>query len=216
MAVAACRAAPPPPARPGPAGLAAFIGRLVGHDRAAVTAAVAATALDPATWVTVVSGPYRDHHAAYARAFPGATAGLVAALVAGGAVAVRPHYADDPGLTAGLRRERLAVPVGRPGWIVTVGGRDLPVVFVWAGARWRTLAGIDALTRDVIGAADHDCAVAYAAARAGRCLDASAPVAVAALTGRADERAIACRRLIALAGAGACEDRGSVAPAATP
>jgi hypothetical protein len=58
--------------------------------------------------------------------------------------------------------------------------------------------------------------VAYAAAADGRCLDASGPAAVAALAGDLAALAVACRRLIALADAGACGARGSVAPLARP
>lgn len=167
-------------------------------------------------WPRLVSAPYAGQHAAYARAYPVASAGLVDGLAAAGVLAVRPHYADDPRLAPAQRRERIAVPVAAPGWIVSVGGRDLPAAFVWDGAAWRALAGLDALTRDAIGAADHDCAVAYAAAADGRCLDASGPAAVAAVAGDLAALATVCRRLIALADAGACGARGSVAPLARP
>lgn len=207
LALIACdrAAAPPPPPGPGPDGLTALIAR---KDAAMLRA----TAIDAATWPRLVAAPYRAHHATYARRFEVAMAPVIAAVEHGGAIAVRRHYADDAALAPTLVRERLAVPVGMTTWIVSLDGRDLPAVFAWDGAAWRALVGIDALTRDAIGADDHDCAVAYGAARAGRCLDASAPVAVAALTGDAAERAIACRRLIALAVAGRCDDRGSVAP----
>lgn len=208
LALVACdRAAPPPRQQPGPEGLTALVAR---RDAAALRA----TEIDAADWPRLVAASYRDHRAAYARAFAVSMAPVVAAVERGGAIAVRRHYADDPTLAPTLVREKLAVPVGTTTWIVSLDGRDLPAVFVWDGAAWRALVGLDALTRDVIGADDHDCAVAYGAARAGRCLDASAPVAVAALTGDAEARAAACRRLIALATAGRCDDRGSVAPVA--
>ena len=206
VAFAACeRAAAPPQPQPGPDGLTALVAR---KDAAALRA----TEIDAAAWPRLVSAPYRDHHATYARRFAVAMAPVIAAVEAGGAIAVRRHYADDVALASTLVREKLAVPVGSTTWIVSVDGRDLPAVFAWDGAAWRALVGLDALTRDAIGADDHDCAVAYNAARVGRCLDASAPVAVAALTGDAAARTIACRRLIAMAAAGRCDDRGSVAP----
>ncbi|MBK7196954.1 MAG: hypothetical protein IPH80_31195 [Myxococcales bacterium] len=205
-------AAPP---RPGADGLVAALGPAVG-DRARGARALAGMAVPGPAWPRLVSAPYAGQHAPYARAYPVATAGLVDALAGDGVLAVRPHYADDPRLAPAQRRERIAVPVAAPGWIVSVDGRDLPAAFVWDGAAWRALAGIDALTRDAIGAHDHDCAVAYAAAADGRCLDASGPAAVAALAGDLAALAVACRRLIALADAGACGARGSVAPLARP
>lgn len=215
-AAVGCEARPATaPPRPGADGLVAALGPVVG-DRARAAAAIGRMAVPVAAWPRLVSAPYRDQHGAYARAYPVASAGLVDALAVGGVIAVRPHYADDPRLAPAQRRERLALPVAAPTWIVSVGGRDLPAAMAWDGAAWRALVGLDALTRDAIGAADHACAVAYAAAADGRCLDASAPAAVAALAGDLAALTVACRRLIALADAGACGARGSVAPPARP
>lgn len=218
LAWAGCGAAPsPPPPTGDAAGLTRWVEGLAGRDRAAIARGLAAAVVDAAAWDGAVSAPYRGHHAAYAAAYPAATAAVVDALAAGGPIAVRRHFADDGRAAPALRRERLAVPVGATTYVIAVAGRDLPAVARWAGGRWRLLAGLDALTRDAIGAGDHDCAVAYAETRDfGRCMAASAPVAVAALTGQADERAIACRRLIALHAAGACGDRDSVAPPTPP
>ena len=207
LAAAACQRAPAPPPRPGPDGLIAAL---------ATARAVDAMAVPGAAWPRLTSAPYRGAHAAYAAGYATAIAPVRAALAAGRARVARPHYADDPALAAALRRERLALPVAAPAWVVAVDGRDLPAVFVWDGAAWRCLAGVDALTRGAIAGFDPACADAYARAAAGRCLDASAPAAVAALAGDAPAVAIACRRLRALAEAGGCEDRGSVAPAAHP
>lgn len=210
-------------ADPGPAptadaaGLTRWMTGLVGRDRAAITRELATAAVDAAAWPGAVSAPYRGHHGRYAAAYPAATAAVVDALAAGGPIAVRRHFADDGRAAPALRRERLAVPVGATTYVIAVAGRDLPAVALWSGGRWRLLAGLDALTRDAIGARDHDCAVAYAETRDfGRCMAASAPAAVAALAGAPDDLAIACRRLIALHAAGCGGDRDSVAPPTPP
>lgn len=216
-ALVACPGAPAPAPTDDADGLRRWIAGLIGRDRATVARATAAAAVDAEAWPATVSAPYQGHHATYAAAYPAATAGLVDALVAGGAVAVRRHWADDGRAAPGLRRERLAVPVGRTTYVVSIAGRDLPAPAIFVGGRWRWLAGVDALTRDAVGALDHDCAVDYAETRDfGLCMAASAPVASAALAGRADELAIACRRLRALRAAGCGGDRDSVAPPTPP
>lgn len=222
MALAGCAsgAAPAPAPTADAAGLTRWVAGLAGRDRAAIERGLAAAVVDRERWGGAVSAPYRGHHARYAAAYPAATAAVVDALAAGGPIAVRRHFADDGRAAPALRRERLAVPVGATTYVIAVAGRDLPAVALWSGGRWRLLAGLDALTRDAIGARDHDCAVAYAETRDfGRCMAASAPAAVAALVGTPgspDDLAIACRRLIALHAAGCGGDRDSVAPPTPP
>ncbi|MEZ4399545.1 MAG: hypothetical protein R3B06_05985 [Kofleriaceae bacterium] len=214
----ACRTAEPapPPGQPGPAGLATFLDEVARRSPAGAAAVVAGLRVDDPGWARLVTPPYRAAFAAYQAGYPAATAGLAAALTAGGPVTVRTQYADDPRLAPALRRARVALPVGRPGLIATVGGRDLPVVFVFDRG-WRALAGIDELTQAAIAAADPACARAYAQVGApGPCMDAAAPVALAAVAGDLAGEVIACRRLRALTQAGCGDDRGSVAPAPHP
>lgn len=176
----------------------AAIGRAADR-RAAARATVDGWLLPAPAWRRRVTAAFVPHHAAYAAAFAAARDELVDELVghAGAAPAVdaRTHYADDPALAPDQARLRVALPVGRPGAIVTLAGQPLSPIFVHDGHRWRALAGLDRVVTDRLAAGAPACVAPYRAAAREPCLAMSAPVITAALTDDAAELARACDRL---------------------
>lgn len=189
-----------------------------GDRRAAATAVVADWMVPATAWPTLVTERFRPLHAAYAAAFaitgPAVTDELLAlrgptGQPADGALApsrspspwvgpieVRWQYADDPRLGPDQARLRVALPVGRPGAIVTVAGRPLTPVFVHDGQRWRTLAGLDQAIVARLAARAPACVAPYQAAARPPCLAMSAPVIDAVLADDPRELERACARLL--------------------
>jgi len=186
LATAGCGTPAAPRQAPGLDGL----GEQLARVRAGATASWQVPRAD---WPQLVTAPYRGHYDDYAARFAPVALGP-------GPIATRWQYADDRGLDPAQRRERIALPVGRPGTIATIGGRDLPVVFVFDRGAWRTLGGLDSLTQAAIAAIDPACASSYASAADGACMSTAAPVAIAALAGDASALAAACHRAMALCG----------------
>jgi hypothetical protein len=135
----------------------------------------------------IVTAPYRA-------ATGGDPARLREALVVEGAVSVRVLYADDATVPASLRRARPAVPVGRPPLVAFIGREPLPALWVFHGGRWRCLVDLDGVVTARIG--DAACRAAYEAAGSGRCLDLTAPLATAVLTGDAAARERLCTMMV--------------------
>lgn len=177
-----------------------------GDPRATAAAIVDEWELREPAWSRLVTAAFRPHHAAYEAAFEAAREQAIDELIARRPpppeVAARVHYADDPALAPDQARLRVALPVGRPGAIVTVGGHPLAPIFVHDGRRWRALLGLDRVVTDRIAAGDEACVAPYRAAQREPCLAMSAPIITAALTGDASGLERACARL-----RGACPTR---------
>ncbi len=185
------------------AALARDVAAIAGASQpdAAARAVLAGWQVPAEAWPALVTPPFRPHHAAYAAAFvaaaPAAT-GELRALAAGAAtsaVEVRWQYADDPALTPAQARLRVALPVGRPGAIVTLAGRPLAPVFVHDGRRWRALLGLEQVIALRLAARAPACVAPYVAAAREPCLAMSAPVIHAVLADDDRELERACTRL---------------------
>jgi hypothetical protein len=148
-----------------------------------------------------VVDPYSELWPEYARGFDEASAPLLARLAAGGAVAARRHFAGDPRLTPAQGRLRWAVPVQYPSVVVELGGAPFDTVFVYDGARWRVLAGLDELLLAHVRARDPACAALLArAGPPGRCTEVGWLVADAGLRTDPARFAHACRLAAAQCG----------------
>lgn len=182
-ALAACSsqpAAPLPPEPTGPAGLVAVLARSEPF----------ACLPDRATWNALVTPPYRDRAAE-----PPGLEHFERLRSARAPLTARPLYADDATIPAALRRARPAVPIGEPPLVVFAGATALPALFAYRDGRWWCLVDLDGL---VVGQLeDAACRAGYLGSGSGRCLDLTAPLAAAALTGTADEEHRLCMLLVA-------------------
>ena len=183
------------------AGLRAVIERdltAIAADRApAVAASIVGDWLVPdRAWSALVAAPFRAHHPLYAAGFVAARVELAAELIsAHGAVAVRWQYADDPRLAPDQARIRVALPVGRPGAIVTIGDHVLSAVFAHDGRRWRALAGLDDAIVTGLAARAPACVAPYRRAARPPCLAMSTPALAAVLADDPAALERACTRL---------------------
>jgi hypothetical protein len=145
LLIAACsRPAPAPP--PGsPEALAAYLKTATPHD-------ATGWILDEAGWDRIVVPPYRALWPEYKAHFDAALAPVIAQLPHAGAT--RRHYAGDPKLSNAQTRLRWALPVQYP----SVVADGLDTVFVWDGAGWRVLAGLDDVMLQHVRALDAHCA----------------------------------------------------------
>ncbi len=195
IALAACTRAeaPPPVPAPGPDGLAVELDRTLhaiaaaDHPDDTARAAVASWRFPEATWGALVTEAYRPHWRDYAAAFEAALPAVAARLAAlRGAVRARWQYAGDPQLSNAQVRLRWVMPTGRPGVVAEIGGVPLDVVFVWDGAAWRALDGVDDVVQAAVGAHSAPCRAALVAAGPpGICTDVAWMIADAALRGQA-------------------------------
>ena len=147
-------------------------------------------------WSALVTAPFRAHHPLYAAGFVAARVDLAAELIsAHGAVAIRWQYADDPRLAPEQARVRVALPVGRPGAIVTIGDHVLSAVFAHDGRRWRALAGLDDAIVTGLAARAPACVAPYRRAARPPCLAMSTPALAAVLADDTAALERACTRL---------------------
>lgn len=171
---------PPPPQPTGPDGLVTVLARSQPFD----------CLPDRATWNALVTAPYRDR-----AADPLGLESFRLLRIERAPVTARVLYADDAEVPASLRRARPALPVGQPPLVAFSGGRALPALFAYHHDRWVCLVDLDGLVQSALE--DEPCRRAYVASASGRCLDLTAPVAAAALTGDADGAARGCALLVA-------------------
>jgi len=184
IALSACRA----PAAPGTAeNLTAHLAALAGADEARRTREVAGWLVDEAAWNRTIVVPYRALWADYVGAFDAARPALVAQLPHAGAA--RRHFAGDPKLTLPEARLRWAVPTLYPSMVAD----GIDAVFVFDGAHWRALAGLDAVVLAHLRALDPACAelVARAGPR-GTCTEIAWAIADSGLRGDRAGFAHAC------------------------
>lgn len=166
------RPAPPPP--PGtPEALAAYLHAATAHD-------ATGWILDRDAWDRTVVAPYRALWPEYRAHFDAAIAPVIRDLPHAGAT--RRHYAGDPRLTKAQTRTRWALPVQYP----SVVADGLDTVFVWDGAGWRVLAGLDDVLLAHVRALDPHCAdlLARAGGRDTHCSEVGWFVADTALRAR--------------------------------
>lgn len=176
LVTSACHREPPAPAT-----LEAYLTSLAGADEATRREAVTSWKIDEAAWQHLTTDPYRAAYADYARQFALAAPALTARLARAGTITVRPHFADDPRLTAGQARARWAQPVQAPSEIADLDGAPIDAVFVRDGRNWRVIVGIEAIVRERAAALDPACAAVFDALAPGPCADAAWVVAEAAL-----------------------------------
>ena len=201
LLVACGHAAPPAPAPGTPDDLAAYLRGVAGTDEATRTHEVAGWILDEATWNRTIVEPWRALWPDYARGFDAASARLVTELVLDGPITARRHYAGDPHLTAAQGRLRWALPVQYPSAVAELAGKPIDTVFVFDGARWRALAGLDELVLARVRSLDPACAALLAkAGPAGHCTEVGWMVADSALEGDSTRFAHACRLAATLCG----------------
>jgi hypothetical protein len=136
-----CSTPAQPPAG-SPEALAAYLKTATPHD-------AAGWILDQAAWDRIVVPPYRALWPEYRAHFDTAVAALLPHPAA-----TRRHYAGDPRLSRSQTRLRWALPPQYPS--VVADGID--TVFVWDGAGWRVLAGLDDVLFDHVRALDPHCA----------------------------------------------------------
>ena len=200
LLLSACgRAAPAGPAPGSPEHLAAYLRALAGADEATRKHAVAGWILDEQTWRQTVVSPYTAVWSEYARAFDAAAPALVARLATRGEITARRHFAGDPRLTRSQGRLRWALPVEYPSCVAELAGQPIDTVFVFDGARWRALAGLDDVMLARVRVRDPACATMLErAGPTGKCTEVGWLVADAAL--RTDQQRFvhACRLAAAL------------------
>jgi hypothetical protein len=197
--VACGHAAGPSPGTPDD--LAAYLRGVAGADEATRKHEVAGWILDEATWNHTIVEPWRSLWPDYARGFDAASAPLVAQLATTGPVAARRHWAGDPRLTLAQGRLRWTVPVQYPSVVAELAGQPIDTVFVYDGARWRVLAGLDEIMLARVRALDAACAALLArAGPTGHCTEVGWMIADSALRGDADRFAHACRLATQLCG----------------
>ncbi len=207
LVLAACgRSAAPTPGTADD--LAAYLQPIAGAEEPLRRHVIAGWVLDEATWNTTIVEPYRALWADYARGFDAASAPLVAQLAHAGAVTTRRHFAGDPRLTRAQARMRWAVPVQYPSMVAELAGEPIDAVFVFDGASWRVLAGLDELLLARARSLDPVCADRLA--RAGpvdRCTEVAWAIADAALRDDRERFAHACALAISV-----CTDSNRPAP----
>jgi hypothetical protein len=198
----ACGHAPDPGPVPGtPADLEAYLRTVAGADPVARAHEVASWVLDEAAWNHTVVEPWRAMWPDYARGFDAAIAPLAVQLVTPGEVTARRHWAGDPRLTAAQARLRWVLPVQYPSAVAEIAGRAIDTVFVYDGARWRALAGVDELLVTRIRARDPECAALLArVGPPGRCTEVGWLVADSGWRADASRFAHACRLARVLCG----------------
>jgi hypothetical protein len=197
-----CGRAPASGPVPGtPEDLAGYLRTVVGADPTTRAHEVASWLLDEASWRRIVVEPWRTLWPAYARGFDTASTALLARLATTGEVTARRHYAGDPRLTPAQAHLRWIVPVQYPSAVAEVGGTPIDTVFVFDGARWRALAGVDDLLLAHIRERDPECAQLVArAGSTGRCTEVGWFVADAAWGEDVSRFARACRLARSLCG----------------
>jgi hypothetical protein len=162
---------------------------------------IASWALDEASWNHTIVEPWRAMLPEYAGGFDAASAPLITQLVTAGEVTARRHWAGDPRLTPAQVRLRWVVPVQYPSAVAELAGRAIDTVFVYDGAGWRALVGVDELLMEKIRARDPECAALLArAGPTGRCTEVGWLVADSAWRADASRFAHACRLARVLCG----------------
>ena len=127
---------------------------------------------------------FRSLYPDYAAGFATAIAPVAAALASHGTITARQHYANDPRLLRAQLRTRWALPPLFPSVVAELDGAALPAVFVFDGAGWRALVGLDEAMLAHVRAADPKCADSLSrAGPPGSCTDLGYAVAAAALRG---------------------------------
>lgn len=162
--------------------LAAYLRTVAGADQATRTSEVASWVLDQSSFAHTVVPTYRPLWQDYLAANEAARPALVARLAATGEITARRHFAGDPGITPSQGRLRWAVPTLYPSMVAELGGKPIDTVFVFDGARWRTLAGLDDVVLARVRALDAGCGERLAlAGPRGKCTEVGWAVADAAL-----------------------------------
>jgi hypothetical protein len=193
LAVSACRA-PKPSTPPGAEELVAYLATVAGTDAATRRAAVDGWELDRLAWNATIVEPWRtlwdDYHGRFAPAEPA----LIAQLAHAGTITARRHYAGDPRLTLSQARLRWALPPLYPSFVAELDGQPIDTVFVFDGAAWRALAGLDESVLALVTHVDHECGelLEHAGPR-GRCTEMGWGIADAALRGDRSQLAHMCK-----------------------
>jgi hypothetical protein len=172
---------------------------LVGKSAAELAPIVRSWQLTQPEFERTVVLFYKPLYAEYAREFAAAVPAIAAQLAAAHEVHARRHWGGDRALANSQARDRWAVPTMYPSAVADLDGAPLPIVFVPAGDRWGTLAGLDAAVLARARAYDSGCADLLAlAGPPGVCSDGGWMMANAAL--RADRAAFdrACQRARAM------------------
>ena len=199
----ACRDATPTPAAPtGTADeLAAYLTTVAGADEATRKREVSSWILDETTWSRDIVEPYRTLYNEYAAGFDAQVPAMVAALAPLGQVTARRHFAGDRKLVPAQIRARWAVPVQFPSMVADLAGKPIETVFIFDGARWRAVLGLDAIVMAHVAALDPACAQLLAlAGPAGRCTEVGWLVADSALRQQRERFAHACTLAATLCG----------------
>jgi len=197
---AACHAGPAPVAGT-PDDLAAYLRTVDGADEATRRAAIAGWMLDEASWRQTLVEPYRALWQAYALRYAKASEPLVAQLAARGAISARRHYAGDQALTHAEARLRWTLPVQYPSVVAELDGAPIDAVFVYDGAQWRAIVGLDPIILERVRALDPACeAKLERAGPTGRCTEVAWLIEDAALRDQAARFAHACQLAATLCG----------------
>jgi hypothetical protein len=202
LAAAACHDPPPPPPASGtPDDLAIYLRTVAGADTATRTREVSSWIVDETTWSRDLVEPYRALHAEYVRAFDAQIPAMVTRLAPLAAITARRHFAGDQRLTSAQVRMRWAFPVQFPSAVAELGGAPIDTVFLFDGAHWRALLGLDQILLAHIAALDPKCArVVALVGPLGRCSEVGWLAADAALRAQPERFAHACQLATTLCG----------------
>ncbi|MEO6771893.1 MAG: hypothetical protein ABI467_02595 [Kofleriaceae bacterium] len=201
VAGVACHDAPPPAKTGTPDELAAYLDTVAGADEATRKREVASWIVDETTWSRDIVAPYRALYNEYVAGFDAQVPAMVAELAPLGAVTARRHYAGDRRLVPAQIRARWAVPVEFPSMVAELAGKPIATVFIFDGARWRALLGLDQIVMAHVAALDPACANKLAlAGPPGRCTEVGWLVVDSALRQQRERFAHACELAATLCG----------------
>ncbi|MDB4954463.1 MAG: hypothetical protein JWO36_2032 [Myxococcales bacterium] len=181
--------------------LAVYLRGVARLDTAAREREVSTWIADEATWRRAIVEPYRALWPDYMRSFDARVPALVARLGTAGAITTRRHYAGDARGTLAQGRLRWAEPVQAPSYVAELAGAPIDTVFIFDGAHWRVLAGLDEIVLAHVKSLDRACGgLVELAGALGPCTEVGWVIADAAL--RADDVrfAHACKLAATLCG----------------
>ena len=201
IAIGACHEPPATTTLGSPDDLADYLRTVAGTETATRTREVTGWIIDETTWSRDIVEPFRSLYREYVGSFDSQVPGMVSRLASLGPVTTRRHFAGDPRALPSQIRTRWAVPVQFPSAVAELGGQPIEAVFIYDGAHWRALLGLDQIVVAHVAALDPSCAKKLQlSGPPGRCTEVAWLVADSALRAQPERFAHACQLASTLCG----------------